>query len=102
MKLNAQQEAEQPQKPPAEAQMLRIVLRSTKDQARDMLHIRRIHGKVISYPGNDRFSFYIIEGNKGYLMEFPNDTTGITEELKNYLCEIVGVENVRVEPITYQ
>ena len=102
MNLEAQPEGEKPQKRPAEAQMLRIVLRSTKDKARDMLHIRRIYGKVISYPGNDRFSFYIIEGSKGYLMEFPNDTTEITEELKNHLCEIVGVENVRVEPITYQ
>jgi hypothetical protein len=81
--------------------MVRVVLRSSGDRARDILRIRRIYGMLISYPGSDRFAFYVIENGRGYLMEFPNDTTGLNEELSARLSNIVGVENVQVEPITY-
>lgn len=85
-----------------EPRMLRVVLRSCGDHVRDILRIRRIHGMLISYPGRDQFSFYVIEGKRGYLLEFPNDTIGINEALKARLKELVGPENVRIEPITYQ
>ena len=81
--------------------MVRVVLRSSGDRARDILRIRRIYGMLISYPGTDRFAFYVIENGRGYLMEIPNDTTGLSEELSARLSNIVGVENVQVEPITY-
>ena len=84
------------------SQMLRMVLRSSGDKARDILRIRRIHGMLISYPGKDRFAFYVIEGSKGYLMEFPNDTIGIGDELMARMTSLLGAENLRVEEITYQ
>jgi DNA polymerase-3 subunit alpha len=83
-------------------QMITVVLRSLDDKARDILRIRRIHGMLISYPGNDQFALYVIERSRGYRLEFPNDTTGINEELLARLEGIVGKENVIVEPITYQ
>ncbi len=82
--------------------MMTVYLRATSDKARDMLNIRRIHGALISYPGNDRFAFYVFENGSGYLLEFPNETTGVCDELKDHLMRLHGVENVTVEQITIQ
>ncbi len=82
--------------------MLTVTLRANGDRVRDALKIQRIYGMVISYPGIDRFAFYVFEGVKSYLVEFPNDTTGINDELLARLREINGVEAVNVEPIIYQ
>lgn len=86
----------------AERNMITIVLRSIGDRPRDILRMRRIHGMVISYPGNDRFAFYVIEKSRGYRLEFPNDLIGINDDLKKRLEEIVGLENIIIEPITFQ
>ncbi|MCL5097364.1 MAG: DNA polymerase III subunit alpha [Candidatus Omnitrophica bacterium] len=79
--------------------MVTIYLRSKGDKARDILAIRRVHGALISYPGSDRFAFYVFEGRSGYLLDFPNDTTDLNEGLLARLEEMVGVNNLRVEPI---
>ena len=83
-------------------QMVTVVLRSMGDRARDILRMRRIHGTLISYPGNDRFAFYVIERSRGYRLEFPNDSTNASSEMLDRLQGVVGKENVIVEPITYQ
>ncbi len=82
--------------------MITVILRSTGDKTRDVLRMRRIHGIVSTFPGNDRFSFHVFERNRGYLVEFPNFTTGWCPELISKLNFLVGTENVRVEPITFQ
>jgi DNA polymerase-3 subunit alpha len=82
--------------------MLTVVLRSTGDKTRDVLRLRRIHGIITSYPGNDRFAFHLFERGRGYLLEFPNFTAGVCPELMNRLTSLIGTENVRVEPITFQ
>jgi DNA polymerase-3 subunit alpha len=79
--------------------MVTIYLRSKGDKARDILAIRRVHGALISYPGADRFAFYVFEGRSGYLLDFPNDTTDLNEGLQARLEEMVGANNLRVEPI---
>ena len=84
------------------AQMLTVVLRSTGDKTRDVLRLRRIHGIISSYPGNDRFAFHVFERGRGYLLEFPNDSAGINPELVQRLSSLIGSENVRIEPITFQ
>ena len=61
--------------------MLTAVLRSTGDKTRDVLRIRRIHGLVAATPGNDRFAIHVFERGRGYLMEFPNITVGLTKEI---------------------
>jgi DNA polymerase-3 subunit alpha len=86
----------------SESQMATIVLRSTGDKARDILRLRRVYGILISEPGNDRFAFYVIERDRGYRFEFPNDTTSISKELQIRLENVVGDGNVIVEPITFQ
>jgi hypothetical protein len=88
-----------PDQPP---QMVTVVLRASGDKMRDILRIRRIHGTLISSPGTDRFAFYIVEAGRNYSLEFPNFTTGVSEDLLGRLKAMVGVENVRVEKITIQ
>jgi DNA polymerase-3 subunit alpha len=57
---------------------------------------------MISHPGDDRFAFHIFERGRGHLLEFPNLTTGLSPALMAQLHELVGPDNVRVEPITFQ
>ena len=85
-----------------QVQMVTVVMRASGDKTRDVLRLRRIHGTVMSFPGNDRFAFHVFERNRGYLLEFPNFTTGICSDLIAKLQFLVGSENVRVEPITFQ
>jgi DNA polymerase-3 subunit alpha len=87
---------------PGEVRMLTVVLRSTGDKPRDVLRIRRIHGIITSYPGDDRFAIHVFERGRGYLLEFPNFTAGVTQELVERLSTLLGTENVRVETITFQ
>ncbi len=82
--------------------MLTIILRPTNDPIRDKLRIRNIFGKLISYPGRDRFAFHIFENGHNYLLEFPNMTTDITPELIAQIEPIVGRENLQIESIPIQ
>ena len=85
-----------------EIRMLTVVLRSTGDKTRDVLRIRRIHGIITSYPGDDRFAIHVFEKGRGYLMEFPNFTAGICQELLDRLTGLVGMDNVHVEKLKFQ
>ncbi|MBX3048884.1 MAG: DNA polymerase III subunit alpha [Anaerolineales bacterium] len=82
--------------------MLTVYIRSTGDKHRDILAIRRIHGAIISYPGGDRFAFQVFEGRSSYLLDFPNDTTDLGDELIARLETMLGGSNFRVETITLQ
>ena len=78
------------------------ILRPRADKVRDKLLLRRIFGLMISHPGQDRFAFHIFENGRGHLLEFPNLTTGISPELIAELQALVGMENIRIEQITFQ
>lgn len=82
--------------------MLTVYLRSKGDKARDILAIRRVYGALISYPGADRFAFYVFEGRSSHLLDFPNDTTGISDELLARLEDMLGPNSFIIEPITLQ
>jgi DNA polymerase-3 subunit alpha len=82
--------------------MLTITLRPTGDSVRDNVRIRQIYGTLIGYPGTDRFAFQVFERGKGYLIEFPNFTTGVCPELLARLKLFVSPEHCRVEPIRFQ
>jgi DNA polymerase-3 subunit alpha len=81
--------------------MITVMVRSSGDKTRDVLRLRRIHGTIMSFPGNDRFALHVFERGRGYLLEFPNFTTGWCPELVSRLNFLVGGDNVRVEPITF-
>jgi len=86
----------------AQPRMVTVILRSITDKERGARRVRRLYGLLKSYPGNDHFSVMIYEGGHGYLIEFPNETTGINPELIHKLVELVGEDNVRIEPIKLQ
>jgi DNA polymerase-3 subunit alpha len=81
---------------------LTIYLHSSGDREIDIISLRQVYGMLISYPGQDHFAFHVFEGKKGYLMEFPNDTTQFSEELHSRLEERLGRENIRIDSVTYQ
>ncbi|MBL8160783.1 MAG: hypothetical protein JNJ61_02280, partial [Anaerolineae bacterium] len=59
--------------------------------------LRRLHGILRGYPGNDRFSIVIEDHKQSFKMEFPNDTTSYCEDLVKDLLAVVGEErNVEV------
>jgi DNA polymerase-3 subunit alpha len=85
-----------------EVRMLTVILRSTLDKTRDVLRMRRIHGLITSYPGNDRFAIHVFERGSGYLVEFPNSTVKICSELTERLIYLVGSDNIRIESFLVQ
>lgn len=74
-----------------------VEIKSSGDKARDTLRMRRIHGLLTSYPGDDRFAFVVHEGTKRYMLEFPSSTTGFCDELKHELVTLLGENSVQVE-----
>lgn len=86
----------------AHVNMITVVLRPTGDKVRDNLRIRQIYGTLITYPGNDRFAFQVFERGRGYLIEFPNFTTGLCPELMARLKTFIPNDQLRIESITFQ
>jgi DNA polymerase III subunit alpha len=86
----------------AQPRMVTAILRSTGDKVRDVRRLRHVHGLLLSCPGNDHFSLMLFEFGHYFLIEFPNNTTGITPELIRKLVSAVGEDNIRVEPIQIQ
>jgi DNA polymerase-3 subunit alpha len=82
--------------------MLTIYLRPSEDKVRDNLRIRQIYGTLIAYPGKDRFAFHVFESGRGYLIEFPNFTTGLCPDLLTRLKAFIPSDQLRVEAILFQ
>ncbi|GAP15626.1 DNA polymerase III catalytic subunit, DnaE type [Longilinea arvoryzae] len=85
-----------------ELRMITIVLRAGGDRQRDVRRMRRVLGMLKSCPGRDKFALQIFENGKHFLLEFPNDTTGLNSDLLRDLKALVGEDNVRVEIIKLQ
>jgi DNA polymerase-3 subunit alpha len=83
-------------------QLISILMRPSGNPERDRRRIKHIYGILISYPGSDRFSFRIFENGKGYLLDFPNDTTRVCQDLLERLKRLIGEDSWRVEPLVYQ
>jgi hypothetical protein len=61
--------------------------------------MRRVHGLLSSYPGNDRFAIDVYEASRHYRLEFPSSTTGYCPELHSQLQHLLGDASVQVEQI---
>lgn len=85
-----------------EIRMVKVILRSTGDRQRDVQRLKRVHGILRAAPGNDRFALYLFEGSARFLLEFPNETTGITNRLLRDLSQAAGEGNVIIETIPIQ
>jgi DNA polymerase III subunit alpha len=80
-------------------QQITVLLRPTGDPERDKRRIKTLYGTLISFHGQDRFSFQIYEGEKGHLIDFPNDTTRLCPEMLARLKKLIGQESWRIEQI---
>jgi len=58
-----------------------------------------VHGVLNSFPGRDRYCFLVYEHGYRHLLDFPNHTTNVNNDMINQLTEIVGKDNIRVETI---
>jgi DNA polymerase-3 subunit alpha len=89
--------------PPGEnPRMLTVILRSSGDKDRDVRLLRCVYGAVKSSPGRDRFAFHVFENGRRFLLEFPNETTGINPEVMGKLVKFAGEENIRIDPLPIQ
>ncbi len=86
-------------KPSSTRQLITITLTASGEKERDVRRMKRIHGVLNSYPGDDRFCFLVYERGRQHLLDFPNDTTAASHELLNKLVELVGQENIQVETV---
>lgn len=75
---------------------LMIYMQRSEDTDKDRRRLARLHGILISYPGNDRFTIVIEDRKQAYKMEFPNHTTSDCDELRRDLESIVGIKNIEV------
>lgn len=78
-------------------QLITVTIKASGEKERDVRRMRRVHGLLNSFPGEDRYCFLIFEQGRKHLLDFPNDTTAANTELLNKLVELVGSENVQVE-----
>ncbi|MFZ3070870.1 MAG: DNA polymerase III subunit alpha [Anaerolineaceae bacterium] len=77
-------------------QRLVINIQSCGEVDKDMRRIKHIHGYLSSHPGNMRFAFCISEANRNYEIDFPNDTTELSETIKSELTRYVGGDQFRI------
>jgi DNA polymerase-3 subunit alpha len=85
--------------PDEEPRMVIITIQSSGDKIRDVRRLRRIHGMLVSCPGKDHFTFHVHENNRFFLLDFPNESIGLSSDLLGKLVTLVGENNVRVETI---
>ena len=83
---------------PPGALLVTVSLCESGDRDRDVRRMRAVHGLLASYPGQDRFSFRVVEGYRTWQLEFPNDTTGYCEELEVRLLRLLGPGAIDVQP----
>ena len=77
--------------------MITVTITASGEKERDVRRMRRVHGLLNSFPGEDHYCFLIFEQGRKHLLDFPNDTTAANSELLNKLVELVGPENVQVD-----
>jgi DNA polymerase-3 subunit alpha len=99
---NYESGAEPSRKGSSDPQILTILLKSSGDHNKDTLRMRRVHGLLTSYPGNDKYVFHVFEASRRYHLEFPNSTTGYCPELHSQLLSLLGEGTIRVEPLRMQ
>ena len=84
----------------APRQKVTITFHGSGDRDRDVRVMRRAHGLLTSYSGQDEFEFVIYEeGMHGSQVRFPNDSTGYCDALAQQLSTLLGPGCVDVSPL---
>jgi DNA polymerase-3 subunit alpha len=75
---------------------LTVTLVSTGEAEKDWRRFIRVHGLLCSHPGDARFVFIVSENNGQYQVDFPNDSTDLSQQILDELEKLVGLDNVQV------
>jgi len=90
-----------PLPPPQGPVHLHIFVRRTQELESVIQRLGQIYDLLQSYPGEDRFSLYVEDGDQGRIqISFPNDATGHCVELEQKLRLLVGAGGLRIEPLS--
>ncbi len=83
--------------PPQPPRKLRVRFRRNGDDQRDRRRLERLIGTLTEYPGQDHFEIVIVSDEVAtYLMEFPNRTIHICDEL---LLNLKEMRDVEIDPV---
>ncbi len=82
--------------PPRVQRWVMVYFQRSDDPEKDRRKLRRLHGVLTKYPGQDRFSIVVEGAGQSFTMEFPNHTTADCDDLRADLFSIVGADNVEV------
>lgn len=74
--------------------LVSVRFQRSDDLDRDRRRLRRIHGVLVSYAGQDRFRIVLCGGEHEVNLDFPNHTTGYCPALLAELSVIPGVQVV--------
>ena len=84
-----------PPEPPEPPATLYITLKRTGDNSRDFDKLTRLHRILRTERGSDQF-VVVLEGEQKIELDFPNEFTHCTYDLRQQIASIVGAENLRV------
>jgi hypothetical protein len=84
-----------PPDPPAPPATLYITLKRTGDNTHDFEKLTRLHTILRTERGSDQF-VVVLEGEQKIELDFPNEFTRCTHDLRKQITSIVGAENLRV------
>lgn len=84
-------EEEQPKAP-----LLAVSFIQSGDKEKDWRRMKLVYGYLCSHPGDGRFMFYVSEPDESYMIDFPNDSTDLSEAVLEQLGKYVGRENVQI------
>jgi DNA polymerase-3 subunit alpha len=79
----------QPARQPAQRHLY-ISIQRTGNQEQDKRQVGEVYSLLERYPGDDRFTFFVLNGNQQVQIDFPNATTSYTYELVQSLRAMLG------------
>ncbi len=82
---------------PAPSRLLTLTIARTGDSTADRRKLRRLHGFVTQYPGQDRFRFILLGEGRRACLEFPNDPISINDDILSFATNMLGTENVVID-----
>jgi len=82
--------------------VITLVMRASDDRQRDIRKLKKLQGFLLSHPGSDHFIVEVIDSGQVTVLDFPNSSTHITNELMEQLEEMLGYGNIRVSPVVLQ
>jgi DNA polymerase-3 subunit alpha len=74
----------------------KVTISRTGDGNVDAARVGEVHQLMRSYPGPDRFCFVVMARGEPLQLDFPNDSTTISDDLIDQLKMLPGVESVQV------